>query len=54
MMLDEATSDPKKYQKSYFLYFNNTIRELSKKDLQYVLSFSSEKIKEKIHFHNLH
>jgi hypothetical protein len=51
---DENSMNPMKMRKSYFLYFNNTIREVTKNDLHYILSYASEKIKEKSHYHNMH
>lgn len=52
-LVDEENLDPRKLRKSYFLYFNNTIREVVKNDIPLALSFCSEKIKEKTHFHNI-
>ena len=46
--LDEDSTEPLLMKKSYFMYNNNTIRELLKNELNFLLNYSSEKIREKV------
>lgn len=41
-------------KKSYFVYNNNQIKEISKNDLKVILDFVSDKIKEKVKLGILH
>lgn len=45
---DPLSNDPCQMLKSYYLYCNNQIRELVKNDLQSVLPYASDRIKDKV------
>lgn len=49
---DDNAVQPLNLRKGYFLYSNNQIKEVTKANLNYIMSHAYEKIRDKIHIHS--